>query len=66
MIQCYNSDADENLLTAFFHWSVPRPTDSTIRARDAASAIAASTPTITLLLLTMSLLWKDLHDSMRA
>ena len=49
------------LFTASFHCSVPRPTDSTIRASDAASAIAASTPTITLELLTMSPLWKDLH-----
>jgi hypothetical protein len=49
------------LFTASFHCSVPRPTDSTIRASDAASAIAASTPTITLELLTMSPLWKDLR-----
>ena len=49
------------LLMASFHWSVPCPTDSTMRAREAASAMDASTPTITLLLLTMSPLWNDLH-----
>lgn len=49
------------LFTASFHCSVPRPTDSTIKASDAASAIAASTPTITLELLTMSPLWNDLR-----
>ena len=55
-IKCY-----VYLLAATFHWSVPWPTDSTIRARDAASAIAASTPTITRLLLTISPLWNDLY-----
>jgi hypothetical protein len=34
-----------------------------MRAREAASAIAASTPTITLLLLTISPLWKDLSSA---
>ena len=50
------------LLTAFFHWSVPCPTLSTMSASEAASAIAASTPTITLEDETMSPLWNDLWE----
>ena len=60
-----NGDSGIHLFTASFHCSVPRPTDSTIRASDAASAIAASTPTITLELLTISPLWKDLQKKRR-